>query len=81
MGYTSAQKAFGGMGHVVTFGIGAAVGAARGETVWPSFTTGDRWCIACKKPPGSAGCNIVGNPMTVDERDVTVDHRQSIRFV
>jgi len=51
--YTDGQKVAGGVGSILTLGIGAIW--------WPWFTNSEQVCnnSACQKPPGSKGCQEV----------------------
>ena len=59
--YTTAQKFWGGMGHVFTLGIALAF-----KNSWPGFTNSDEMCEYCKCGPGSKGCCTVGDGTRVD---------------
>ena len=53
-------KIIGGIAHLATFGIFAAIGMIQGKKMWPGFTNHDEYCAACKGPPSAEGCDKVG---------------------
>ena len=58
-------KIIGGIAHIVTLGIFVGIGKIQGKTVWPGFTNSDEMCPRCEKPPGSKGCQKVGDPIQI----------------
>ena len=78
--YSDITKLAGGMGHVATLGIFAAVARIRNKTTWPGFTNSNKVCPVCKNPPGSEGCSVVGDIVNVpigkerEEIKVKVSH-------
>ena len=63
-------KGFGGIGHIVTLGIFVGIGKARGKKIWPGFTNSDEICPHCEKPPGSKGCQKVGDPIQIGKKPI-----------
>ena len=59
--HSTLVKIVGGMAHVITLGVFAAIGAIRGNAIWPGFTNSDEICPVCSLSPGSPGCSVVGN--------------------
>ena len=53
-------KVIGGIAHVATLGIFAAIGKIRGKKLWPGFTNHDEYCAGCGGPPSAEGCDKVG---------------------
>ena len=51
-------KIVGGVGHIVTFGVGLIYEKITGKKSWPGFLNLDEICPVetCKKSPGSPGC-------------------------
>ena len=58
-------KIIGGIAHIVTLGIFVGIGKIRGKKIWPGFTNSDEMCPHCEKPPGSKGCQKVGDPIQI----------------
>ena len=58
-------KIIGGIAHIVTLGIFLGIGKIRGKKMWPGFTNSDEICPHCEKPPGSKGCQKVGDPIQI----------------
>lgn len=57
--YNLATKIAGGIGHILTLGIGLLVEQVSDKEVWPGFTNSDEECMKCKKSPGAMGCTRV----------------------
>ena len=63
--HSTLVKFVGGIAHVITLGMFAAIGAIRGRAIWPGFTNSDEICPVCSLSPGSAGCSVVGQAADV----------------
>lgn len=75
--YSTRQKFFGGVGHIVTMGIGLIVAQTKDKESWPGFTNSDEICIKCKNSPGSAGCSKIGTEIIGPKGEtLNVNHSQ-----
>ena len=59
--HSKITKIVGGIAHIATGGIFAAVGKIRGKAIWPGFRNSDEICPVCINSPGSDGCSVVGD--------------------
>ena len=69
--FSTAEKFFGGLGHIVTLGAGLAYSKITGEESWPGFTNSEEICPKCECRPGSEGCCVVKK---TTYEGATVDH-------
>ena len=58
--HTIVTKILGGLAHIVTFCVFAAIGSCYEMSFWPGFTNLDKVCTVCRRPPGEIGCSVVG---------------------
>lgn len=80
--YNMLEKAAGGVGHMLTLGIGLFVEWLSGTDSWPGFTNSDEICVECKKSPGAVGCMTVGKRKSYkkgeNDETLVVDHSNKL---
>ena len=69
--YSTAEKVFGGIGHIATLGAGLIYSGVTGKESWPGFTNSEEICPKCEGRPGSKGCCVVKE---TTYKNATVDH-------
>ena len=57
--YSTLEKVFGGVKHVVTFGVFYFYATLMKKKTWPGFTNSEEICSNCNRGPGSPPCHQV----------------------
>ena len=79
--YTKVQRFFGGVAHILTFGIGKLYEYASKQHTWPSFTSAEEECIKCNKQPGAPSCHPVKQHYEIAGEMQMIDHTREIDIV
>ena len=79
--YTRLVKIFGGIGHIVAFGMGKLYEKVSKKKSWPWFSNSEEVCVNCRKPPGSDGCAPVSQHIALRGENYMVDHSKELDTV
>ena len=76
-------KFVGGIAHILTLGIFAAIGRARKKVIWPGFTNHQEVCLKCNRSPGENACSEVGKTVEMQTNNnvkisVMTDHSTNL---